>query len=168
MSMNHTMQAAYETIRGNFVTTDDTPLDGVTSGLTYLFADMNIDEAWEVGPEANAVSIIFAGSDADNETFSWKIWAYRVGGPAELVCSGTGALSSSAIMQSGSSYYYADTLVITNLGNWFSIPDVIDSGNDRIAKLAFDACGYKYIYVEFTNVGGAGEVASVQAYGSYF
>ena len=45
--------------------------------------------------EANALEIIFAGGDADGDTFSWKLWAWRHGnGPAVMICDGTGVRST--------------------------------------------------------------------------
>lgn len=125
---------------------------------------------------ANAVCIIFAGEDTANETFSWRLWAWRNNnGPAEHVANGTGVLGSQDVVlypDSGTavtaSTLWADTLSITNntfIKTWY----VADSGNNRVAKLWGDLAGYEWIYCEITNAGDAGgEAGLVSVYYAYF
>jgi len=165
MSMSHTIQTSYEAVRSGYVAADDTALDGATSGRTYMQADRRVAECWEAGPEVGGVTLIFAGSSADTETFSWKLYGYRVEGPAEFVCEGTGALGP-AVAPGGK--LYADTLVITDPGNWLDIPVAVDSTNNRICKVCFDLCGFKHLYVEFSDFGGVGEATDIQAFVAFF
>jgi len=171
MGMQHTIQASYEKVRSGFVTSDDTVLDGITSGLTYKSSDRPASECWESGPAVGANTVLFIGNGAENTTFSWKMYGYRTAaedgvGPAEIIAEGTGIMGT-ALAEVGTRY--ADTVVITNPGSWLDVPVAIDSGNDRICKVCYDFCGFKYLYTEFTNIGGGGgEVTSIQAYVAYF
>ena len=163
--MQHTIQSSYEAIRSGFVTTDDSAL------TSYKSTDRPTSECWESGPATGGVSVIFIGNGADNTTFSWTLYGYREAaedsvGPAEFIASGTGILGA-ALAEVGTRY--ADTIVVSVPGSWLDVPVAIDSGNDRICKVCFDLCGYKYLYVLFTNVGGGGgEATSIQAYVSFF
>lgn len=125
-------------------------------------------ELWEIGPEANAVGIIFSGQALNDTTAHYALYTWRDNGPRELALSGKINFSDGC-MYDTTSYLYADTITIDEARNWFSIPDVIDVGNDRVCKLAFDPVGYKYWRIDFTDVGvGANSADSVQAYGSFF
>jgi hypothetical protein len=98
---------------------------------------------------ANAVEIIFGGTNAENETFSFGIFGYaNNNGPAELICTGTGILGAQDIVKYPETAvavtgWWADTLVVTSYHPTTII--VADSGNDRVAKLCFDTIGYKYL-----------------------
>ena len=164
--MQHTIQSSWERIRSSYVTVADTDLDGVTTGLTYKSSDRPSD-CWTAGPEAGGTTVIFDGEASNNETFAFTLWGYRtVGqdiGPAEIVCAGTGAFGT-ALSETGTGYLYADTLVITNPGSWYDVPVAIDSGNDRICKICFDLCGFKYLSVRFTTINSA----SINGHVAYF
>ena len=163
--MVHTIQGAYVRLRSDFVTSDDQALDGTTSSYTYKWDDKPT-EALEVGPESNAVEIIFYGKAAADKTFSWKLWAWRENGPAKYIAHGTGALGTA--VQGTANTYFADTLVITAQA-WLKGVGRKDNANNRITSLALDLCGYKYIYIEFTDVGGGGaECSAVQAELAFF
>jgi hypothetical protein len=156
--MAHTMQAGHHPLREE-VASDDTNLDGATSSLTYNWTDKPT-AAVKVGEETNAALIRFTGKAAEDKTFSWRVYVYKEGGPAKYVAHGTGALGAAIV--SGTEYH-ADTLSISGRG-WFKGVKAIDSGNDRIAYLAFDLCGHKWIYVEIDDIGGAGECTEVSTY----
>lgn len=164
MSMLHTMQSSYQRMRKFFITSDDNSLP------SYKSSDRP-EDVFECGPEVGGVGIIFIGDGVENDTFSWSIYGYRACGldgvgPGEFICSGTGLLGT-AVSEVAS--LYADTITITDPGSWLDVPIAIDVGNNRICKVCFDLCGYKYIYVMFTGVGGGGvEVDSINAYLGFF
>lgn len=159
MTMTHTMQNQPILLR-NSVTTADTELDGSTSQLTYQFADMPAS-AVQFGEECVAVDIFFTGTDANNETFSWRLYAYPENGPAKHMAAGTGIFGTA---KASATEYYADTLAISTQ-DWFKTVAAKDSGNNRIAHLAVWMCGYKYLYCEITDIGGGGtQATSVSAY----
>lgn len=162
MPMQHTMQAGHQPLREN-VTADDANLDGVTSSKTFNWTDKP-EAAAAVGPEANYALIYFTGTTTEDDTFSWRIYAYKASGPAKYVAHGTGALGAAIV--SGNEYY-ADTLAISARG-WFKIPAVVDSGNNRVAYLCFDLCGHEHIYVEIDDIVGAGKCTTVNSYVTWF
>lgn len=167
--IQHTIQSSYEKIRSGHVTSADTDLDGTTTGLTYKSSDRPSDsECFVAGPEVGGIGVIFDGEGSDLDTFSWVLYGYRTVsgtgiGPAEIIGAGTGALGP-ALSETGTGYLYADTVVITNAGSWYDVPVAVDSGTDRICKICFDMCGFKYLSVRFTAIGGT----SMQAYVGYF
>ena len=163
MGMQHTIQSSYEALRSAIVTSADATL------TSYKSTDRPSD-IWSGGPEVGGVGIIFIGTGADDATFSWSLHAYRtVGesnvGPAEFIANGTGILGA-AVSEVGDRY--ADTISITEAGSWYDVPVAVDSGNNRICKVCFDLCGFKYILVQFTDIGGVGEATGMNAYISYF
>jgi len=126
--------------------------------------------------EANSIQIIIAGEDTANETFSWKLWAWKSkNGPAEVIADGTGILGTQDVVKypdTGlavtAATLWADTIAITNnvfVKTW----RVADSGNNRVAKLVGDLAGYEWIYLEITDANDATtEAGMVSAYYSYF
>lgn len=166
MSMTHTFQSSYERMRLNFVIADDSAY----TASTYVSGSRPTD-CWQAGPEVGGVGIIFIGTGVANNTFGWELYGYRVAsedgvGPAEFIGSGTGALGT-AEAEVGD--LYADTIVITDPGSWLDVPVAIDVGNNRVCKVCFDLCGYKYVYVRFVDIGGGGaEATSMNAYIGYF
>jgi hypothetical protein len=119
----------------------------------------------------NGIEIAFSGTDANNETFSYKVYAYRkTNGPATLVCSGAGTLGTQAVLLNPSTgatatnTFWADTLTCTSV--WPATVTLSDSGNNGVARLTFDLLGYSHIYVEITNADGTTgvEAASVAAW----
>jgi len=117
------------------------------------------------------IELIFCGGDAANDTFSWRIYAWRRGnGPAAYVASGTGVLGTQAVVKyvdtasAATSKFWADTLAITGGQHWLTAVEVKDSGNNRVAKLVFDFFGYDWLYCEITSADGttgieAGDIA---------
>lgn len=123
----------------------------------------------------NAIEVIFCGGDTANETFTYTIWAWRErNGAARKVATGTGTLGTQAVVKyphdasTATSKFWADTLSCTD--NWLKDVTSSDaSGDNNIASVQFDLCGYEYIYVEITNAAGSGsEAGEVSAYYSYF
>ena len=163
--MLHTMQSSYQPLRKSLVTVSDSALDGVTAGLTYKSTDRP-DDCFEAGPEVGGVGVIFIGTGADNSTFSWKLYGYRTVaesgvGPGEFIAQGNGILGT-ALSEVGTRY--ADTLVVTVPGSWLDVPVAVDSGNNRICKVCFDLCGYRYLYAEIT----LGTATGIQPYVGFF
>jgi len=137
------------------VTADDTALDGTTASYTYQFADKSA-KAVAITGEYNTAEIYFYGTDAAAETCNFKVYAYRENGPACLVCTGVVTLGT-ALKATG--VFYGGTIAITD---YWATSSVIDSGNNRAARLQFDLKGCKYVYVEI-DIPAASEVASISA-----
>ena len=108
----------------------------------------------------NAIMFSFAGRNANDDEFSWKVYAWRNdNGPAELVCDGTGILGSQAVVKyphngmTATNRFWADTIIVDN-ERWMKEVEGTTDGGDSISKLWFDACGYRYFFVEITTSTG--------------
>lgn len=162
--ISYTIQGSYEQMRSADVTTDDTVLDGSTAGYTYDWHDKP-SAAKELGPEYNACEIIFpCGQDflddtnamiaTDGNNFAFSLWGYAERGPAEFLCEVSGTVGTARIEDS-TSVLYTDTLTIDSQGHLKTISVADAGGNNRVAKLAFDTCGLKYLYVCFSDTSAA-------------
>lgn len=148
--MLQTIQLGYEPMRAADVTVLDISLDGETAGYTFDKSDRPSD-CWQMGPETNAVEIIFPVYDTSNNTkFRFKFWGYTPNGPAEFLCDISGTTGLARIDDSTVNLY-ADTITIAEQKHLKTI-SVVDNASDRIAKLIFDACGYKWIYAQCVSV----------------
>jgi len=102
----------------------------------------------------NGIVFYFAGGDAPNDEFDWNVYGWRnENGPAELVANGTGVLGTQAVVKwphnnaDVSGAYWADTLEVDG-EHWIKEVEATAHTNDSVSKLWFDACGYRYFYVE--------------------
>ena len=112
---------------------------GVTSGDMDLLAPKN----GAVGTETRAyrLEIIMTGTPAGTATV--VITGASEGGPEEQICS-VDISSAADVVESGSIRIIDSmTLTSTHLAGCSIL--VADSGNSRVAKLGFDAIGYRYI-----------------------
>ena len=167
-----TYRASYALLRAP-ADEDASTIDLTTGGL---FADkpasaVQVGTLTAAAGDNAAVQVIFCGGDAENDTFSWRIYGWRYGnGPAEYVASGTGILGTQAAGTGPESAvvaadtYWADTLTITGGQHWMTAVETKDSGNNRIAKLVFDFFGYDWLYCEISSADGstgieAGDIA---------
>jgi hypothetical protein len=129
---------------------------------TYLdpTTEVEKDVAYRAITKANGIIFSFAGGNADDDAFTWKIYGWRnENGPAELVVDGTGILGSQAVVKyphneaTATSKFWADTLVITK-EYWMKEIEATADGGNSVSKVWFDTCGYRYFYVEIpTSVG---------------
>ena len=116
--------------------------------------------------DVDYLQLIFAGgidadTDPDDKTFAWKLYAWMgTNSPAEYVAHGTGIIGTQDVVQfpsgvgSSGARQWADTLVVT-ADELMGVVAVVDSGNNRVAKLKVQARGYQYWYVEITSADGA-------------
>ena len=160
--INETKQAGYLILRSRS-TSDDTDLVFSGGSSTCEYGDKSSSIKF-VPAGVNAVQVIFVGSDEDDETMTWAIYAYRAKGPAEKVANGTATLGTQRVEKATATILYADTIAITEQV-WATPLSVCDSANNRIAKLSFDFCGYEGLYCVMTKNSSA---ASIGAYCSYF
>ena len=174
-------QSGYERIRQE---ANEDP--NTTIGSTLVVTDTNSDyaqipaNAFKIKATSGgttlmkAVQIIFCGGDAANDTFTYTVYAWRAdNGPAEMVCTGVGTLGTQQVVKyphdktTATDRFWADTITYTSY--WIGAVSVADSGNNRIAKLLFNANGYKYLYVQITNADDTTgtEAGNVSVYFSY-
>lgn len=109
--------------------------------------------------EGNLIQIAFAGGDTANDTFTWKIYAWREGGPAVFVGYGTAVLGTQALIKNPkqvaqTSKFWADTIVVT-ASYWPKTVVASSGGHNGVATLTFDLLGYDYVLVEIADADGA-------------
>lgn len=132
---------SYELIK-TFTATSSVPTAfpfGVASGDMDLLLPKN----GAVGTETRAyrLEIIMTGTPAGTATVA--IFGASEGGPEEQICSV--AVSSAADITESGSVRIIDAMTLTSTHLAGCSIAVADSGNSRVAKLGFDAIGYRYI-----------------------
>ncbi len=112
---------------------------GVTSGDMDLLSTKN----GAIGTETRAyrLEIIMKGVVAGTATVA--ITGASEGGPEEHICSVD--VSSAADITESGDYRIIDLMTLTSTHLAGCSIAVADSGNDRVAKLGFDAIGYRFI-----------------------
>lgn len=163
------------TLDGAVIDQNDTALDLTTSSdfaNKPSSAVQIIGKEWEEGQHtANYVTISFMAGFAADKSFNYKIYAWRNrNGSAELVCSGTATTGTNAVAkypdtQTATNMYWVDTITCTDYWIGSNSINIVDSGNNHIAKLALNLRGYRWLYVEFT---GLTNVYNPKAYYSFF
>lgn len=126
---------------------EPTELDGVTASYTYDWHDKPSD-AYRLGEEANGVIIIIANpNDATaNANCYFKLYGYAEGGPSEFICD-VSCTTGTARINDTADALWVDTMTVVSQGHIKNV-SIDDSGNNRVAKLSFDATGLKYLYPE--------------------
>ena len=169
------LHVEYLTMRASAV--EDTAIDLTTAGN---FANMPAGAIQlrarpdGEGHGGNALELIFAGGATANETFTYKIYAWRrTNGVARMVATGTGTLGTQAVIlfpsgTSGTSRLWADTLTVTK--RWLTNVASTDiAGNNEVASLQFTTAGYEWFYVEITDASNTGsEAGNVSVWYSYY
>ena len=157
------------TILRNTLSSNDTDL--TASQKTWAYFETNfkpsvtvIKKSSQLPRGAKIAEIIFDHKNADSDTATFIIYAYREGGPAEFVC--TGVLTAGAQETDDSTArYYADTIA-TFSERWPKAVEPADaSANNGVAKVAFDPLERKFILCLFTVISSSDDVrAKIAAY----
>ena len=165
-----TRQVGYELVRNTASADTFTDYSFDSKPSTTAQIQTQADETM-----ANAAEIIVYASDvADDATLGFTVYAYKEGGPAKFVAEVDAVVGALAVNQDPdddnvtASSYWIDTLTVSD--DWISTVAVADSGEDRIATMAFDLCGYKYMYIKIDTApsfGSAGPNA-IKVFYSYF
>jgi hypothetical protein len=159
---------------GNYtLTSEDMSWDSKVAGAANIAATVGmIDVLGNLGWGANAVEIaFFSVDDAENDDFDISIYAWKNSphGPgvpvffttADACKVGTMAcLKHPTLGTNQAAGKWVDTIAGTDI--WSGVT-VLDSGNNRIARLTFDLRGYRYILVRVWNDGGATAAAKIGA-----
>lgn len=159
-----TLQEQYYVLRAEAI--EQTPLDLATAG-DFANKPSSAKELKSNGTNtvSNGLEITILGGDAADETFSWRLLAWKNGnGPAKLVATGTGILGTQAVNiypQGGTATnkFWADTLVIT-AEYWGSDVNAPPAGGNSVAQIELDARGWKWWELEITNASGAAPEAN--------
>ncbi len=148
------------TTKGDFANKPSGALDILDPSFLDPTTEVSKDAAFRAISKANGIIFSFAGGDADDDAFTWKIYAWKnENGPAELVVDGTGILGSQAVVKyphngaTATSKFWADTLVITN-ERWMKEIEATTEGGNSVSKVWFDTCGYRYFYLEIPTAVG--------------
>lgn len=148
-TMLKTAQYGYVPMRGGDVTVADTTLSPTTAGYTFHESDRPTS-IHKLGEEDNASFIIFENYDTSADINSAvNIWGYAAKGPAEFIAE-LSLTTGTARIDDIATDLYTDTITRVNDLSDGHIKDIEirDSGNNRVAKVFFDNCGYKYLYTE--------------------
>lgn len=174
-TVDTTFKAGYDKLRTE-ANEDASLLDLATSGS---FADKPAGAkkiGRDLNTKANAVSLSFMAGSAQDKTFGWRLYGWRhANGPATLIAYGTGLTGSQAVGaypdtgQTATNIYWADTIAITS-SCWLKTVSAINVGNNNVAQLAFDLCGYEYLYCQITAADGVtgDEAGDVSVWYSFF
>lgn len=156
-----TVQLSYRLLRDS-VSSADTDLTATTKNWatflsTYHPRSGSSGIAVELRPIENRLTVIFDFATANSDTAAASLYAYKEGGPAEFICSIatlTAGNQESDIVGGGSTTrYFCDTITAPTQ-RWPNTVGRADyEGDNGMAKLTFDARGYKYLLCLFTTIG---------------
>jgi len=138
-------------------TSDDTALDGTTSGLTYVFSDKP-SSAKPVEYGWNGVDIYFKGvatpilpGDVNEKYVDYKVYIWKnESGPGLLWCYGRATMGTAVTGVTNG--YFVDTVTCTDVHAETEGTRVkfTDSGNNRVAVLRLgDVRGAKWVNIEY-------------------
>lgn len=162
--METTKQASYYTLR-SAVSSADTDLTASERTWTYFAANLHeslgTNLSKEIPATANSVQIIFDFATANTDTATFVLYACKDKGPIEYVCTGN-LIAGDQETDDATTRYYCDTIGDTSwTDKWIKTIGLSDSGNNRIARINFDACGYKHIICLFTAIGSGSAIAKI-------
>lgn len=116
--------------------------------------------AIELPTQTGILRVVFVGTNAADEAFTWKLWAYSgddstdsdLDGPAEYIANGTGVLGTA---QTGNTNeFFADSLAIA-LQAWPTEVVLGDTGTNRVASLNFEGLESRHLLCVMTNTTSA-------------
>lgn len=145
----------------------DSDLDGTATPptTTWSYFGTSLESiSWEAKRKTNGVTIKF-DTKADNETATCTIYAYKVKGDAERVCEAN-LIGGACKTGDSTTRYHVDTIGdSTWTPTWYDTIKLVDAGgNDRIAKMSFDLCGYSHVLCLFTTIGSGHDVRAWISY----
>jgi len=117
-----------------------------------------------LAPTENKVVICFDFLNKDADTCAFSLYGYAQDGPAEFICSVTTSTAGNQESDLGSpstNRFFMDTMgTVTQrfIGGSSAVSTVDGGGNNGVAKLRFDAVGYKYLLLLFTAVSSSDNV----------
>ena len=149
------------------VTADDTTLVVLTTAAGAYTRQTN---AVAMAPGVEDVEVGFILTDTANDTATVQLygWSDAYNPPTYPIGSwnliaGTMLATKTPWGVGVTSGLYVDT--ITEVGDYWGVNLRDNAGGNRIARIAFYLRGIRFLYAEFTNVGGAGvEAVSAQAF----
>jgi hypothetical protein len=149
--------AAYVTFR-TVSATEDTQLTATTQRTAPDRSNANTIRILRT--PVGAMHVRLKGTNAENDTMAWTIWAYKnASSPAKYVAHGTAILG--ATTTGTANEYYVDSITITDQ-QWFKTvstaagtPDTIVTGGG-ISELIFDTCEHTMFQIIIRDIAGGG------------
>jgi len=127
------------------IATDDTLVSAAVG--TMKFANVPA-HAYKPDTRQNALEVAFT-MDADGSACVAYLFAARENGDIVLVWTGTLTAGTQQATDGGT---WVDTFGSTT-DNWITtIKEVDAGGNNRMARLVLDTCGYKYFFCQYTGL----------------
>lgn len=124
---------------------------------TTTMKDANVpSDAWKISPSENSSELRFL-CDTDDQGGTARIYAQKKTGVSDadsdivLVASLAITAGSQETVRDGVTMYYVDTIVVTNA--WMkNLATADNDGNNRMARIGFDALGYRkfFVRIEFS------------------
>jgi len=152
----------WEALRSN-VAADDTTL--ITTfeydNATYVAGK------WDIPKEVSSIIIAFWGKDTANLPGDYKLFGRnKMNGPIQAVAAGNIILGTQVITKdplgtAAETAYWVDS--ITNTVEWVKTGVAKNSATNGICYLCINAKLLRDVYLEFTNIGSAGEMTEVNA-----
>jgi hypothetical protein len=132
---------------------------------SYFFAgsgdpgdeDAPVSRSYKMGQSDNGVQLAFEMS-ANNTSVTIEFWAKPHYGDLEYVGTYTIAAGGAGAAVSERGQYWAGTITLGD-EEWVDAPEIIDTGNDRMARIKLDGTGAEYIFANVTAVNVAGTVS---------
>jgi len=125
---------------------------------TTTMKDTNVpSDAWNISPAENSVELRFL-CDTNDQAGTVRIYGQKKTGlsiadsDVVLVASLAVAAGGQETVREGVTMYYIDTIAVTNA--WMkNIATADNDGNDRMARVGFDALGYRkfFVRIEYAN-----------------
>lgn len=151
---NPTTYATFRTVSA----TEDTQLTASTQRTAPARSNANTIRINRV--PVGAIHIRLKGTNAENDTLIWAIWAYKdVSSPAKYVAHGTAILG--ATETGTSNEFYVDSITITDQ-QWYKTistaagtPDTIVTGGG-INEIVFDTCEHTMFQIIIRDIAGGG------------
>ena len=132
-----------------------------TDDVSLTAAQMQNGLSGGVTTQLNAAEIVFFGSNAEDETFTWTLYGQTKDGFVELIATGTGAWGEIAAGL-GADTLFANVLSVT-VEKWINTLNVVAGDNVAlyISKLVFDCFGYDKIQLMMTKAGSAATIGAL-------
>jgi hypothetical protein len=154
--VSQTDRIGWNVLRGAVTSSDSSPTYSATT-----LKNANIpSHAKTPNKNHNAVEINFAGG-ANGQSATVYVWAARKSGDIVLVWTAT-VTAGPQVATDGS--YYVDTIA-SSTDNWITTVAEVDGGGDnRMARIVFDTCGYNQFWVTWDGVSSETFYANISGY----
>jgi hypothetical protein len=139
------------------INTDDTLVTADANGMK--FADIPT-YSYQPNIKSNAIEVCWVMDDNGSSCVA-TLFAAREKGDIVKVWTGT---ITAGTQQSTSNEYYVDTIASTTETWLTDIIEVDGGGNNRMARIMLDTCGYKYFFFQYTGLSSETVRAYISGY----